>query len=60
MTDEEEEEEDAAVGGRGSSTILLVAWRKNNYGMKVGSFMFTSKKRDIYYTFSGATRASTT
>lgn len=43
---------------RGSFKILLVTRTKNTYVMKVGSFMFTSKKRDIYYTFSGATRAS--
>lgn len=45
---EEGEEEDAAVGGRGSFSILLVTRTKNSCVMEVGSFMFTSKKRDIY------------
>lgn len=36
------------LGGRDSFTILLVIRTKNSYVMKVGSFMFTSKKRDIY------------
>lgn len=49
MTDDNgEDEEEERERERDSFTILLVARRKNSYGMKVGSFMFTSKKRDIY------------
>lgn len=46
--EDEEKKKKTLLGGRHSFTILLVAGRKNSYGMKVGSFMFTSKKRDIY------------
>lgn len=46
MTDDDEEAEKERE--RGSFPILLVTRTKNSCVMKVGSFMFTSKKRDIY------------